>query len=119
MVARTLVCERVDAQLFALSYDFVGGLAETIALIWPPAGAPSEVSLPVLVQELRDTGKAELPARIAMRLDAMPASERYAYFKLATGALRVGVSARLARLALAEYGGLPLAEVEEIWHGLE
>ena len=36
---RALVTERVDPQLFALSYDFVGDLAETIALIWPSAAA--------------------------------------------------------------------------------
>ena len=42
---RALAAERVDAELFALSYDFVGDLAETIALIWPappgPAGRPA------------------------------------------------------------------------------
>ncbi|MDO5528246.1 MAG: cisplatin damage response ATP-dependent DNA ligase, partial [Paracoccus sp. (in: a-proteobacteria)] len=36
----------------------------------------------------------------------------------ATGGLRVGVSGRLARQALADYGDLPLTEIEEIWHGL-
>jgi DNA ligase-1 len=35
-----------------------------------------------------------------------------------TGALRVGVSARLAKTALAEWSGLPLSEIEEVWHGL-
>ena len=38
---RALVAERVDPHLFALSYDFVGDLSETIALIWPiPEDAP-------------------------------------------------------------------------------
>lgn len=115
---RGLVSERVDAQLFALSYDFVGDLAETIALIWPTATTPQEFALPLLVDELRSTSKSELPARIAARLDAMTPTQRYAYLKLATGGLRVGVSARLARLAIAEFGDLPLTEVEEIWHGL-
>ncbi|MEB8387694.1 cisplatin damage response ATP-dependent DNA ligase [Rhodobacteraceae bacterium KMM 6894] len=115
---RGLVNARVDETLFALSYDFVGDLAETIALIWPTAAPPQDFSLPDLVQELQNTAKADLPARIAARLDAMPPSERYAYLKLATGGMRVGVSARLARLAIAEYGSLPLTEVEEIWHGL-
>ena len=32
---RALVAERVDPVLFALSYDYVGDLAETVALIWP------------------------------------------------------------------------------------
>ena len=35
-----------------------------------------------------------------------------------TGALRVGVSARLAKTALAEWSGVPLADIEEVWHGL-
>src|SRR5690606_22386481 len=38
--------------------------------------------------------------------------------KLATGALRVGISARLARSAFANWADLPLTEVEEIWHAL-
>jgi DNA ligase-1 len=35
-----------------------------------------------------------------------------------TGALRVGVSARLAKTALAEWSKVPLADIEEVWHGL-
>ena len=38
--------------------------------------------------------------------------------KLVTGGLRVGASARLAKLALAEYGRQEPAEIEEVWHGL-
>ncbi|NHF74778.1 cisplatin damage response ATP-dependent DNA ligase [Paracoccus xiamenensis] len=119
---RGLVAERVDPELFAISYDFVGDLAETIALIWPEPDAPpndTDLPLPQLVEELQQTGKAGLPALIASRLDALNASERYAYLKLATGGMRVGVSARLARAAFAEYGKLPLTEIEEIWHGLK
>lgn len=118
---RGLAGERVDPELFAISYDFVGDLAETIALIWPePAMPPNDTDLPLpqLVAELQRTGKSGLPALIADRLDRLAPPERYAYLKLATGAMRVGVSARLARAALAEYGGLPLTEIEEIWHGL-
>ena len=115
---REMVRARVDAELFAISYDFVGDLAETIALIWPGQGAESNAILPDLVAELQVTRKADLPARIATRLDQMRPTERYAYLKLATGGLRVGVSARLARQALAEFGAIDLTEVEEIWHGL-
>ncbi|MFZ1470458.1 MAG: cisplatin damage response ATP-dependent DNA ligase [Paracoccaceae bacterium] len=115
---RGLVAERVDSQLFSISYDFVGDLAETIALIWPPGQVAADVPLPDLVHELRTTSKSDLPAVIARRLDSMPPNERYAYLKLATGGLRVGLSERLARLAVAEYGTVPVAEVEEIWHGL-
>ena len=115
---RGLVSARIDAELFALSYDFVGDLAETIALIWPEPTRIDSPALSDLVRELRDTPKTQLPARIIARLDSLLPSHRYAYLKLATGGLRVGVSARLARQALADYGGLELAELEELWHGL-
>ncbi len=115
---RALVSERVDPELFAISYDFVGDLAETIALIWPGTGHGGEARLSDLIAELRDTPKTALPARIAARLDQLGPSQRYAYLKLATRGLRVGVSARLARQALADFGGLELAEIEELWHGL-
>lgn len=115
---RKIVSARVDAELFALSYDFVGDLAETIALIWPGGANGRDVPLHALVEELQTTPKAELPALISARLDGLSPSQRFAYLKLATGGLRVGVSARLARQAVADHGGLDLAEVEEIWHGL-
>ncbi|WP_375690812.1 cisplatin damage response ATP-dependent DNA ligase [Pseudooceanicola sp. LIPI14-2-Ac024] len=115
---RGLVAERIDAELFALSYDFVGDLAETIALVWPDPEAPEDPPLSELVHELETTGKAALPGVIAARLDTLAVSSRYAYLKLATGGLRVGVSARLARTALAEFGGVPVEEIEELWHGL-
>ena len=96
---RGLVVERVDDELFALSYDFVGDLAETIAMIWPGEGE-ADPPLAELVNELAATPKTALPAVIAARLDCLGVSERYAYLKLSTGALRVGVSARLARAAV-------------------
>src|ERR1700721_521948 len=44
-VIRALIAERTDPVLFALSYDYVGDLSETVALMWPAprqsAGAPS------------------------------------------------------------------------------
>jgi DNA ligase-1 len=115
---RALVAERVDAELFALSYDFVGDLAETIALIWPEGGQRQDIPLHELVEELQRMPKTQLAQGIAARLDTLTPTRRYAYLKLATGGLRVGVSARLARQAVADYGGLDLAEVEEVWHGL-
>ncbi|MWB77281.1 cisplatin damage response ATP-dependent DNA ligase [Pseudooceanicola sp. 216_PA32_1] len=115
---RALVTERVDAELFGYSYDFVGDLAETIALIWPTGAPPEDLPLSQLVGELEQAGKADLPGLIAARLDRLDPSGRHAYLKLATGGLRVGVSARLARAALAEYGTVPATEIEELWHGL-
>ena len=37
---RTLGVDRLDDTLFALSYDYVGDLAETLALIWDVGSAP-------------------------------------------------------------------------------
>src|SRR4051794_21381573 len=34
-IIRTLIAERTDPVLFALSYDYVGDLSETVALMWP------------------------------------------------------------------------------------
>jgi len=34
-IIRTLIAERADPVLFDLSYDYVGDLSETVALMWP------------------------------------------------------------------------------------
>jgi DNA ligase-1 len=120
---RQLIARRADPLLFALSYDFVGDLAETVALMWPaPAptggdGAPA--SLAHVVETLMGTERTAVPALIEGWLDAMPPGDRYALLKLITGALRVGVSARLAKTALAGMGDVPVDRIEELWHGLE
>ncbi|NGM45544.1 cisplatin damage response ATP-dependent DNA ligase [Rhodobacter sp. SGA-6-6] len=117
---KRLASERVDEQLFRLSYDFVGDLAETIALIWPDeAEADAGVSVAQAVTLLRGTGKIALPGVIADLLDRLTPPERLALLKLATGNLRVGVSARLARMALAMDTPRSADEIGEIWHGLE
>ncbi|MDO5705986.1 MAG: cisplatin damage response ATP-dependent DNA ligase [Paracoccus sp. (in: a-proteobacteria)] len=114
---RGLVAERVDQQLFALSYDFVGDLAETIALIWDSEG-DDDMPLREAVDLLAMTGKAALPAAIAAVLDRLGPSERLAFLKLATGNMRVGLSARMARMALAQMGAPDVPDLEEIWHGI-
>src|SRR5262249_58847814 len=58
------------------------------------------------------------PAILKRWLDALDATGRWALLKLLTGALRVGVSARLAKQAAANIGEQPVGEVEEVWHGL-
>ena len=167
---RALAMERVDPELFGWSYDFVGDLAETVALIWPaphPAnphppvadapgptlsriagegnkpplpkslsriaaeGAPGRSSgagegsaaLPVpslsdIVETLRVASRAEVGRHLAPWLDALDATGRWALLKLVTGSLRIGVSARLAKLALAEWSGVAVEAIEEIWHGI-
>jgi DNA ligase 1 len=116
---RELAATRTDPVLFGWSYDYVGDLAETVALMWPaaPTNAPPP-RLAEVVEALETAPKAALPGLVAGWLDASDASARLALLKLITGGLRVGVSARLAKIALAEIGGVDPDEVEEVWHGL-
>jgi DNA ligase-1 len=114
---KTLAESRTDPTLFALSYDFVGDLAETIALIWPTNGN-NPPDLPTVIDTLRTIPKAAIPATIEAWLDASDPSTRLALIKLLTGGLRVGASLRLAKLAIAEMGLIPIEEIEEVWHGL-
>jgi DNA ligase-1 len=116
---RELAASRTDPVLFAWSYDYVGDLAETVALMWP--AAPTDAPPPRLadvVDALESAPKPALPGIIAGWLDASDASVRLALLKLITGGLRVGASARLAKIALAEIGGVAPDDVEEVWHSL-
>jgi DNA ligase-1 len=123
---KSLAVKQSDETLFALSYDYVGDLAETIALIWPTSdrrNAPPP-SLSEVVETLRQASAAEVPVLIGSWLDLLDPTGRWALLKLMTGALRVGVSARLAKTAIANFGAIALdtinvEEIEEIWHGLE
>ncbi|WEK51797.1 MAG: cisplatin damage response ATP-dependent DNA ligase [Candidatus Kaistia colombiensis] len=133
---RALVAERIDEVLFAYSYDYVGDLAETIALVWDEGGGPTMraapapadgsniPSLSAIVETLLTSSRAEGPKRVAAFLDALDSDGRWALLKLVTGGLRIGVSARLAKQALADFGavkveGLQVNEIEELWHGLK
>jgi DNA ligase 1 len=172
-VIRALIAERTDPVLFELSYDYVGDLSETVALMWPspspralPApsplvgegrgggwlrdstsnnnhplpcpsptrgegtqGAPSahytvteprtsSPSLTEVVQTLSTLGKAQLPGQLARWLDALDETGRWALLKLVTGALRIGVSARLAKTAAASLGDKEVNDIEVLWPGL-
>lgn len=117
---RGLAMERADPTLFAWSYDFVGDLAETTALIWPERlSNRAWPGLSEVVGRLRDAQRSEAPEIVAEWLDTLDATGRWALLKLITGGLRVGVSARLAKVALASYAQVDPAEIEELWHGLE
>ncbi|MGJ4965881.1 ATP-dependent DNA ligase [Bradyrhizobium sp. HKCCYLRH3061] len=198
---RDLIAARTDPVLFALSYDYVGDLSETVALMWPK-GAPnkqlvsgypppqpsptrgegaewdpefashsiangssksalappsSALSVPSplvgegqgggchtggfpeahtpgshaaghnnpppptlteVVTTLRTLGKTEMPRQLAQWLDELDETGRWALLKLVTGALRIGISARLAKTAAAALGDKDPHEVELIWPGL-
>jgi DNA ligase 1 len=192
---RDLIAARTDPVLFALSYDYVGDLSETVALMWPKAGANREISLlghpppqpsptrgegaahypersprikskaakmatatalsvpsplvgegqgegyrehnaredarlqnfhnnppaPTLtevVTTLRTLGKTELPKQLTRWLDELDETGRWALLKLVTGAMRIGISARLAKTAAAELGDKDPHDIELMWPGL-
>ncbi len=117
---RALAAARVDPELLGWSYDFVGDLAETVALIWPePPDAGGHVpSLAEIVERLKGASRGGVAPLLEPWLDALDATGRWALLKLVTGSLRIGVSARLAKTALAEWSGVEIDRIEEVWHGL-
>jgi len=186
---RDLIAARTDPVLFALSYDYVGDLSETVALMWPKgannrdesllghpspqpspargegaqrnsgqsprhkskAAAATALSVPSplagegqgggcregsvedgqrhlqnnppptlaeVVTTLRTLGKTELPKQLARWLDELDETGRWALLKLVTGAMRIGISARLAKTAAAELGDKDPHEIELMWPGL-
>lgn len=119
-LVRRLVESKVDHELFRLSYDYVGDLADTVSLIWPTQhGANYIPTLSEVVGDLSEATKAQGERLIEGWLNALDARGRWALLKLVTGGLRIGVSARLAKVAAAQFGDVDPSEVEEIWHGLE
>jgi DNA ligase-1 len=157
---RSLIAERTDPVLFELSYDYVGDLSETVALMWAasplsspvyggggeqsepvgasaasaeqasplhrPSGGPppplrgggEELTLTAVIETLSTLGKAQLPKQLARWLDALDETGRWALIKLVTGGLRIGVSARLAKTAVAALSGTDAQDIELLWPGL-
>ncbi|MES1199198.1 MAG: cisplatin damage response ATP-dependent DNA ligase [Pseudomonadota bacterium] len=117
---RGLAATRVDDVLLALSFDYVGDMAETIALIWPHQhGSNRAPSVSEVVETLQTATKLDAPRLIERWLDALDANGRWALLKLVTGGLRIGAGARLTKQALAQWSKKPVEEIEEIWHGLK
>ena len=118
---RALIEQRVDPVLYRMSRDYVGDSAETIALLWPDPPVPvvaEPLGIAAVVDRLASILRSDAPAALAGMLDRLDANERFALLKLATGALRIGVSSRLAKTALAQAFDLDVEAVEEVWHGL-
>jgi len=119
-ILRALIAERMDPVLFGYSYDYVGDLAETVSLVWPEhkqQGA-HELTLAETVFALQRASRSDAPKVLAALLDQADVSSRFAIIKLVTSGLRIGVSARLAKQALADLGSVDVSEIEEVWHGL-
>jgi DNA ligase 1 len=155
---RALIAQRTDPTLFALSYDYVGDLSETVALMWPvrdperpirrwrgtasegersmalipgehppparerqeePAVASRGPTLTQVVTTLGALGKTDLATQLSQWLDGLDEVGRWALLKLVTGALRIGVSTRLAKTAVAALGDRDVDEIEIIWPSLK
>ena len=138
---RKAVEARVDGVLFGWSYDYVGDLAETVALIWPatPDRRPNrEPELAEVVEALRTASRNEVRGLLEGWLDALEPKGRWALLKLMTGGLRVGLSARLAKTAAAmmrpethrsppsvdaletitPLDPVDVSAIEEVWHAV-
>ena len=118
-----LMAACIDPVLYQLSRDYVGDTAETVALLWPDRRRRSASRLAAPRRGRRHAlGAAPrgsvTPRSLGGLLDRLDVRGRWALLKLLGGAPRVGVSARLAKTALAEASGHDVAEIEEIWHAL-
>lgn len=118
-VIRKAIEGRMDPVLFRWSHDYVGDLAETVALVWEPRpGANRTPELSEVVEAMHASSRSEAQMLLEGWLDVLEPTGRWALLKLVTGALRVGVSARLAKQACALAGGVGTDEIEEVWHAL-
>ena len=116
---KEIVFENIDHELFTLSYDYVGDLAETISLIWPHKKIGSLLSISEIIALLRNLKKEEISITIKEFLSIANETQRWALIKLISGGLRIGVSSRLAKTALAKFSNKKLDDIEKIWHGIE
>ena len=81
-------------------------------------GQSDDLSLATIVETLQRSSRSDGPKLVERWLDALDPSGRHALLKLITGGMRVGVSSRLVKQALADYGQRDIAAIEELWHGL-
>lgn len=117
---REWAAERADIPLwlFEESYPIVGDLAETIALVLPPATRQSNLSLSDWIDYIRDLAALEEDARkekILSAWDQLSNPERFTFNKLITGGFRMGVSQKLMTRALSRATGI---EEPELAHRL-
>ena len=122
---RNIMKERIDPVLWTLSRDFVGDTAETASLLWETAsmGVAGNPAPPPTVGEaveaLTGMTRKSVLGELPILLDRLDPSGRYALLKMATGAMRIGVSSRLAKVAFAQGFEVQVEDVEELWHALE
>ncbi len=103
--------------LFDESYDAVGDLAETIALLLPAPTESHDLGLAVWVEQrllpLRNTAGDALADTLRAQCAQLAPDERLVYFKLMTGSFRIGVSRLQVTQALAAVGGIDAKRVAQ------
>lgn len=107
--------------LFEESYQTVGDLAETVALLLPSASAPQERGLAEWLLHhllpLRGMPAEELTAKLQQQWRELPDDQRLVYFKLITGGFRVGVSRLQVTQALAAVAGVDARRLAQRFMG--
>lgn len=96
---------KIPLWLFEESYHIVGDLAETIALVIPPAKSSTEKSLSQFLQEiieLKPKSEEEKKEYLFENWLNLNYYERFVFTKLITGSFRIGVSQKLMTRALSK-----------------
>jgi DNA ligase 1 len=116
---RGLACEAagIEDWLFDACYQAAGDLAETIALILPQDGVPSDVGLADWLElrllPLRGAAEDVVAAHVRGFWRELDARGRFLLIKLIGGGFRVGVSKLLVQRALAAYSGLDASRIAQ------
>lgn len=117
---KKLITERVDGELFAMSYDYVGEVSETVAHLWPEYQPNAELpNLNGIIDDFMGASRAKVSDILASYLSIMTPAQRWALLKLGTRGLRIGVSARSIKQILADYGNKNISDIETLWHGVK
>ncbi|MEM0912754.1 MAG: cisplatin damage response ATP-dependent DNA ligase [Pseudomonadota bacterium] len=126
---KDLATERIDPVLFEMSYDYVGEMSETVSHLWceledDPPPLPQIPSLSDIINTFKSGNQKQNAGFLTQLLNKMDATQRWALLKLGTKGLRIGVSARFLKKALAEYGkennpDVTLEAIERLWHAVE
>jgi DNA ligase-1 len=100
--------------LFEESYQAVGDLAETIALLLPSTTETHNLTLTEWINWLQDLAQDDedrKKTKILTAWDQFTSLERFVFNKLITGGFRIGVSQNLLIQALASHSGMSQAQV--------
>ncbi len=114
-----LMADKIDPELYRLSRDYVGDTAETVALLWPDDFDRNAPGLADVVTAFQTAPRTAYGEHMRATLDQLDSTGRWALLKLVGGAPRVGVSARLAKVALATAFNTDVGDVEEVWHAVD